>query len=133
MAARRKKFPCGHRGRGQYCHRCHEEERKRAEKRAEQAAWENLLEGAPIPLSHLPKNVAKKTYRVIRMIESGSPYMDFVGKRLTTMGQREIISIPIGWSHRLICREEAGGRLAFVEVITHETYNTRLSSGGWSG
>lgn len=61
----------------------------------------------------------------------GRPYLDFKGKRMITMGQREIISIPVGRRYRLICCEKSG-TLKFVEVISHEEYNSRLASGGWS-
>lgn len=68
----------------------------------------------------------------MRDLNAGKAYQDFKGKRLVTMGQREVISVPIGRRYRLICRD-SNGCLEFIEVITHEEYNNRLSSGGWAG
>lgn len=130
MPGRKKTFACGHRGRGQYCHRCRQEEQQKEEARHQKRARAHHLASAPVPLDHLPEKVALKALKIMRMIESGSPYTDFRGKRLRTMGLRHIISIPVGWSYRLICRETEG-RLRFVEVISHETYNTRIDAGGW--
>ncbi len=34
MAGRKRAFPCGHRGRGQYCHRCAQVDRAREQRQA---------------------------------------------------------------------------------------------------
>ncbi len=47
------------------------------------------------------------------------------------MGQREVISIPIGKRYRLICLEQ-NGEMRYLEVLSHEQYNNRLKSGGWT-
>ena len=94
------------------------------------AARKRRLSSSPIPLEHLPTDVAEKTLQVIVDVQKGTSYLEFKGKRLTAMGQRHIISIPIGRSYRLICsgHEE---EIEFVEAISHENYNNRLSSGRW--
>ena len=141
MAGRNKTFPCGHTGKGQFCHRCKQADAQRqAASAARQAAdmvrseqrqqWQERLENAPVALKHLPRNAQEKCLQVVDKLQHGTSYMELQGKRLSPMNQREIISIPLGWSFRLICRE-AAGQLEFVEAISHETYNNRLASGGW--
>ena len=130
MPVRKKTFPCGHRGSGKFCHRCAEDEKRKNQISQARAERRSRLSASPIPLNHLPANVADKTLRVIVELQSGASYLDFMGKRLKTIGQRDVILIPVGRRHRLICRE-VNGSLEFVEAITHEEYNSRLSAGGW--
>ncbi len=130
MAGRRKKFPCGHVGKGQYCHRCAQEETRKRESAQAKHAWEEKLERAPLKLGHLPKSVAEKTLYLIANIRVGKTYMEFRGKRMKTIGQRHIISIPVGKHYRLIISDK-WNKLQYLEVISHELYNKRLSSGGW--
>ncbi len=137
MSGRKKKFPCGHSGRGQYCHRCREEELERqveTENRLRRGQakleWETKLADSPVSLTDIPRHVAEKALEVIADLRKPPAQRRFTGRRLTTIGQRDIVRFEIGWSYRLICRENGDG-LQFLEVISHETYNTRLASGGW--
>lgn len=137
MAGRRKKFLCGHVGKGQYCHRCEEEEAKaRKALEVSQAAlvakqdWAACLLAAPVPLEGVPKPIAVKALQIMAALSSGTSYLAFRGKRLVAMGQRTVISVPIGRHYRLICKEQ-DHQLHYEAVITHEAYNGRLSSGGW--
>lgn len=82
-------------------------------------------------LGALPKAVARKARRILRAMDDGTPYTALHGKRLAAMGQRHIISIPLGRRWRLICNATATG-IHPIEAISHETYNNRLSSGGWT-
>lgn len=63
-------------------------------------------------------------------LESGANYLDFKGKRLITIGQRDVILIPVGRKYRLVCREGLDA-IEFIEAISHADYNNRLSTGGW--
>ncbi len=130
MAGQRKSFPCGHAGKGKYCHRCAAAEAERQKVAQIKGDWQSRLRASPIPLDHLPKGVAENVLRVIEDLKSGKPYEDLKGKRLITMGQRDVISIPIQRRYRLICRDREG-KIEPIEAITHEVYNSRLSSGGW--
>ena len=130
MPGRKKKFSCGHTGKGKYCHRCkHEAELNRSSKKIKQE-WDDQLSAMPISLDHVPEKIAKKTIQIINKLSSGENYQLFRGKRLAKMGQRQTISIPIGRRYRLICSENKG-IFTYIEVISHENYNIRLSSGGW--
>jgi hypothetical protein len=93
--------------------------------------WADRLKSSPVELDHLPKEVAQKALTVIGELNNGRPYQDLKGKRMITMGQREIISIPVGRRYRLICCDKKSS-LECIEVISHEDYNNRLTSGGWS-
>jgi len=131
MAGRKKVFPCGHRGKGRYCHRCKQDEERLSKRKEAKYAWKKQVLSLPLDLEQLPRDVVKKVMKVVEDLEKSGSYTDFKGKRLVHIGQREVISIPIGRSYRLICKD-TGGSLEYLEVITHETYNNRLASGGWS-
>jgi len=131
MAGRKRTFPCGHIGKGQYCHRCAEEEIQKQKGAKAKNDWNDRLAASPVQLEQLPKDVAEKTLQVITDITSGKSYLDFKGKRMVTLGQRQVISIPVGRRYRLICCDRRGP-LEYIEVITHEAYNQRLTSGGWA-
>jgi len=131
MPGKKKRFPCGHLGRGQYCHRCAEVEREQRAQQEAKAARKAHLAAAPIPVDHLPADIADKAIEIMQALRAGASYLDFKGKRLKNMGQREVISVPLGRRYRLICRDRPDG-LAFVEAISHEVYNDRLAAGGWS-
>lgn len=127
----KKTFPCGHVGKGQYCHRCAQE--KAAAEKVIQAknSWNERLAAAPVELGHLPRKAAEKALGIIAGLRQGKPYLDYKGKRLVKMGQREMISIPVGWSYRLVCRAK-NGEWEDLDVVTHEDYNNCLASGGWA-
>lgn len=113
-----------------FCHRCKQEEEINERRLKRKSAWNEKVKSSPIDISHLPKKVAEKTLSVIEIISEGKSYHALKGKRLASMRQREVISIPVGWSYRLICIER-NGTFDFVEVLSHEDYNNKLSSGGW--
>ena len=130
MGIRKKTFLCGHKGKGQFCHKCKAVEKIKENRRKEQEIWNIKVNLCPVKVVHLPSKVTKKALELIENLSQGEGYHAFNGKRLADMGQREIISIPVGWSYRLICHEFEG-HLKFIEVLTHENYNNRISSGGW--
>ncbi|WP_447975499.1 ParE family toxin-like protein [Nitrospira sp. Kam-Ns4a] len=97
---------------------------------AEKQAWEGRLAAAPVSLAHCPRAVAEKALAVIAALERGESYLAFKGKRLTAMGRRDLVSIPLGWRYRLLARIQAAG-LQILEVLSHEAYNTRLAANRW--
>ena len=124
----KKKFPCGHVGKGQYCHRCKAKddavEQKKKEREAKVNALKNDLD-VGVDLSGLPEQVAKKAAQIIRKLNSGVSYTDLHGKRLTAW-DHNIISIQLGSSYRILCKDD-GGNVTPVEVLSHEQYNGRIS------
>lgn len=120
MARRKKKFPCGHRGYGQICHRCAQQDEARTRKQQEKQSWKETFERDPIDLTNLPKNVVIKARKIIVGIQTQRDYREFRGKRLRH--DRFIISIPVTRNYRLICRD-CGSILVPEAVISHEDYN----------
>jgi len=137
MSIRRKAFPCGHSGRGRECHVCAEEARRRREREEtrrrisiEKAAWKDSLRYGPEGINRIPAKEQAETLRLVQLIEAGEPWHHLGGKRLKEAGYREIISIPVSYSYRLVCRE-TGGKITAIEVKSHSAYSSRISSGGW--
>jgi hypothetical protein len=120
MSRRKKRFPCGHRDYGQFCHRCSQEPASRDQKKSQKNEWEATFSTDPIDLRDLPKNVVLKARGIIDGLQSQKNYRDFHGKRLRH--DRFIISIPVTRNYRLLCRDQ--GSLVVPEaVISHEDYN----------
>ncbi len=120
MSRRKKRFPCGHRGYGQICHRCAQKKADWEHKRQQKNEWESTFAQDPIDLTTLPKNVVVKARRIIRGLQSQKNYREFRGKRLRH--DRFIISIPVTRNYRLLCRD-CGSFLTPEAVISHEDYN----------
>jgi hypothetical protein len=120
MSRRKKKFPCGHRGYGQLCHRCAQVRAEHEQKKQHKQEWEATFSEDPINLRNLPKNVVVKSRLVIEQLQLQSDYHQFHGKRLRH--DRSIVSIPITRHYRLICRD-CGQFLSPEAVISHEEYN----------
>ena len=119
MAGRKRTFACGHQGRGQYCHRCAQEQEVAARK----TAWKIRFEDDVIDLRHLPnRSLVDKARIILAQIKEGKPYTDFRGKRLNH--DRTIISIPLSRDYRLLFRDE-GGSLHPLQCLSHEAYNTK--------
>ena len=122
----KKRFPCGHTGKGAYCHRCAQaglEAERRQEDAAAKAEWERSFEADPLDLRGLPKRaLVLKTRDMIRRIAAGEQYTSFKGKRLHH--DRSIISIPLNRDYRLIYRDTPEG-LQLLELLTHEQYNVK--------
>ncbi len=120
MSRRKKKFPCGHKGYGQVCHRCKQQETNWEKKRQRKNAWEETFDEDPIDLRALPKNVVIKARQIIQDLQSQKSYVDFRGKRLRH--DRFVISIPVTRNYRLLCRDY-GSFLNPEAVVSHEDYN----------
>ncbi len=127
MPRRKKTFPCGHKGYGQVCHRCAQDQeaqeqavRSLAEKRQQKMEWEATFDNDPIDLRDLPDYVVHKARNIIEGLGERRNYREFGGKRLRH--NRCIISIPVTRNYRMICREE--GNVTIPEsVLSHEDYN----------
>ena len=120
---RKKTFPCGHSGQGQYCHRCQQAaaaEQKRVQASAEKAAWKATLKHDVIDLSSLPSpKLIEKARQILANLEQHS-YTHYNGKRMNY--DRSVISIPLGRDYRLLLREK-DGKLHPLKVMSHEEYN----------
>ena len=134
--ARKKVFPCGHKGKGRFCHTCRvEKDRRAAAAKAADApdpddskeAWLSAFESDPIPLRHLPnKGLVRRARTILAEIDRGAPWHQFNGKRL--QHDRTIVSIPLGRRYRIIFRTDEGAPRP-VEVLSHENYNATKPGG----
>lgn len=120
MARRKKKFPCGHQGYGQVCHRCAQKEQEVERKQKERREWVESFAEDPIDLTSLPKNVVLKARSIISGLQNRQDYREFRGKRLRH--DRLVISIPVTRDYRLLCRDR-GNTLVPEAVISHQDYN----------
>jgi hypothetical protein len=123
----KKTFPCGHRGKGKFCHRCVQEKKQEAEKelaRSKKRKWREAFEKDPLDLRKIQadERLVRKAREIIQGIENGRPIADFQGKRMNH--DRRVISIPVGRNYRLLCRDTARGPVV-TELLSHEEYNAR--------
>lgn len=123
----RRQFPCGHHGKGQFCHRCQQEAATSAQhleevarQRAQREAWDQSFEADPIDLRGLPRERVEKARHVLRRLADGEPLAVVGGKRWES--ERTIVSVPVGRGFRLILRDHSG-QLVPVACMTHEAYN----------
>ncbi len=120
MSRRKKSFSCGHKGFGQICHRCAQEQAEFNEHKRVKQEWEQTFTLDPIDLRTLPKNVVLKARNIIQSLQNEYNYRNFHGKRLRH--DRLIVSIPVTRNYRLICRD-LGSFLMPEQIVSHEDYN----------
>jgi len=127
VAKRKKRFPCGHQGQGQQCHRCAQENHSRQQqeqglqsKQEQRRAWKASFEHDPIDLTALPRRVVLKARDIIARLQQSGDYRQFRGKRLRH--DRKVISIPVTRDYRLLCREQ-DKTLQPEAVVSHQDYN----------
>jgi hypothetical protein len=133
MAPRKKTFPCGHRGFGQFCHRCADEAAARARREQEararstaRASWESTFDADPIDLRCLPRRaLVLRARQILAAIAGGADHRSFGGKALVNSGGG-YISVPLGLRYRLLFRHQPGGGLTPYGAFSHETYNNVL-------
>ena len=132
----RKRFGCGHRGFGRYCHCCAEAEAvRRSRKQVKQTqqqrrrarclAWQATFAADPIDLRQLPRPIVLKARAVLSALQAEAGYWQLSGKRLNAA--REIVSIPVTRRYRLLCKFD-GRSLTPLTVLTHEDYNSLVQA-----
>ena len=120
MSGHKKIFQCGHKGFGQICHHCLQEETKDRTHRAEKQNWRDSFHGDPIDLSSLPAYVVLKARNIINGLQTCQNYREFHGKRLRH--DRSVVSIPVTRNYRMLCLD-LDGNLQPKQVISHGEYN----------
>jgi hypothetical protein len=120
----RKRFECGHRGFGQFCHCCADRRKKREEivllRRQKRVRIQQAKADDAIDLRHLPRAIMEKARRVLGMLEEGSSWVGLGGKLFHF--DRSLMRIPVGYRYRLLCRRDQSG-ITPLAVMTHEAYN----------
>lgn len=120
----KKRFACGHRGYGQYCHCCAKRKARKQAQLAQQTRqrnqWQATFAEDEIDLQNLPQQIVLKARSVLAKLSAGNRYWEVSGKRLTMM--REIVRIPITQRYRLLCHHD-GKSVKPLKVMSHEEYN----------
>lgn len=120
----RKRFVCGHRGYGKYCHRCADRKAQKqiklAQKTLQRDQWKATFAKDEIDLQHLPKQIVLKARKVLAELSVGTDYWEVSGKRLNIV--REIVRIPITRRYRLLCHHD-GKSVKPLKIMSHEEYN----------
>jgi len=121
----KKTFPCGHKGKGQFCHRCHQKELAQAKKDAIRSKrvlrFDEAEKKAGLDLSKVPLKVAEHAAQVIQEIRSGK--MPHKSKRLSD--NKSLISVPLRLQYRLLVKD-TGDAFQPMSVMTHEEYNKTI-------
>lgn len=120
----RKRFACGHRGFGRYCHCCADRAARKqkalSQRQRKREEWQMTFAEDAIDLRKLPKAIVKKARNVLSALKQGTNYWQLSGKRLEMM--RNVIRIPITRRYRLLCHDE-DDQITPIKVISHEDYN----------
>jgi len=126
MLMAKKQFPCGHRGQGQYCHRCAQEQRFLIDKEHDQKAheeWMALFASDPVNLRKLDnKQLIDKVRNIIKEIHNGVSYTHYKGKRMRY--DRDVISVPVNRDYRLVFHV-IEKKLQVHKLMSHEEYNVK--------
>jgi hypothetical protein len=142
--SRKQTFPCGHTGKGRFCHRCETERRDSSEDatgskaessgshpardadkidldKIDKETWRATFEEDPISLRDLPsKGLVQRARLILGEIQRGAPWHQFNGKRL--QHDRTIVCVPLVRRYRILFRTDEGAPRP-VEVLSHEAYN----------
>jgi hypothetical protein len=118
-------FPCGHKGKGQYCHRCKtasEERARRQEDRSHKLEMERLL-GAPS--NQIPLKVLRKAAAIKRRFDETGTLDGIKGRRM--VADPSLFSVHVTYSYRMLFRK-SNGRLVYESTISHEDYNNIVTT-----
>ena len=135
MAPKKRSFPCGHRGKGQFCHRCQQEERKRAQhERDRLARWserKTVEREWGLATDDLPRHVIRKTTDVLRSLRDEADLARFDAERMRF--DRDCISIRLSRDYRLLLRLDGEQGIRPVKVVPHEEYNALIRNAALKG
>ena len=124
--ARKKTYPCGHRGKGSICLTCATKKQGAEASNGQDVEhdkerWRAAFEDDPIDLQHLPnKGLVKRARMILDAVGNGAPWHQFNGKRL--QHDRNVVSVPLGRRYRILFRTDDGSPEP-MSVLSHENYN----------
>lgn len=133
----RKRFSCGHRGFGQFCHCCADQARisqqltalklaDQVQRRVERQRWQESFALDRVDLTRLPKRIVLSARDILKQLEQGAGFWTLSGKRLSP--DRTLVRIPLREHYRLVGRW-IDNRFIPLDVSSHETYNRVVSKG----
>ena len=121
MSKRKKHFPCGHVGFGQYCHIC--QSKKQTDQSKKSVRRQRTHQKDPIDLSMLPSAQLQRARTVLTKLKKHVPIHRLGGRRLTKTDHMKIV-FNLGYRYRMLCKETPEGVIP-LEVCSHETYNQK--------
>jgi hypothetical protein len=117
---------CGHRGFGQYCHRCTDIAYRKqtivAESKILHDQWLQTYEQDSVDLRKLPKHIVIKARQILEQLAQGTEYYKLKGKRLLGI-DRDLIRIPVTRRYRLLIKDIGDNMFEALKVLSHEAYN----------
>jgi uncharacterized protein YbaA (DUF1428 family) len=123
----RKRFGCGHRGFGRYCHCCADRVAVRQVKSVARAVAKQARREERMVLGwdllKFSEAVRDKVRDLVTQLRDGVHPGALGGKRL--MFNRGVVRIPVGYRYRLLCRWDKNG-IEPMELLSHEDYNPRV-------
>ncbi|MBW4470423.1 MAG: hypothetical protein KME45_08440 [Stenomitos rutilans HA7619-LM2] len=96
------------------------QQRDDEQKRQHRQQWQQAFAHDSVDLTGLPTHIVLKARKILQELSAGKGYYQFQGKRFRF--DRTLISIPVTYSYRLLCREQKDGLLP-LKVLSHEQYN----------
>lgn len=121
----RKPFSCGHRGRGQYCHRCRQELDAIRFRTVRRGARQELAERLGVAAGEFPERILRRAAVITQQIQAdGLPAMRALGAK-KILSADGILSVPIGRRYRLLFAVNDDVP-RYLELLTHEQYDQRL-------
>lgn len=121
----RKPFSCGHRGLGQYCHRCRQEQGTLRAREAARGTRQALAERLGVAAGEFPERILRRAAVITQQIQAdGLPAMRALGAK-KILSADGILSVPIGRRYRLLFAVD-DDIPRYLALLTHEQYDQRL-------
>lgn len=121
----RQSFPCGHRGRGQYCHRCRQEQDTTQAREAVREDRRDLADLLGVAISEFPERILRRAAAMVRQVlADGLPALRALGAK-KILSADGVLSVPIGHRYRLLFAVEQD-RARYLALLSHSDYNARI-------
>jgi hypothetical protein len=121
----KRNFPCGHSGKGKFCHSCaaitKAREAKMHARQHRRLVKAELAAADPIDLScvaHLP-SLQSEARLILSKVRDGTHPCALKGKPIRS-SNGQILSVPVGYAYRLMFDCES---LRPLRLLSHEAYN----------
>jgi hypothetical protein len=150
--SRKQTFPCGHTGKGRFCHRCEKDRRDSsdgftpsagsgvADPKSESSGPHSVKEPDKVDLDKMDKEAWRETFEADVIPLRHLPSKGLVQRARMILEEiqkgapwhqfngkrlqhdRTIVSVPLGRRYRILFRTDEGAPRP-VEVLSHESYN----------
>lgn len=121
----RQSFPCGHRGYGQYCHRCRQDQGAVQAREATRDGRQVLADLLGVAVGQFPERIVRRAAVIVRQVlVGGLPALRALGAK-KILSADGILSIPIGRRYRLLFAVEQD-RARYLALLSHSDYDARI-------